>query len=185
MDICKATLLAGVAAASLMLSPPSARFASISSAAAQERHADTTLEELLPSSLEGVALVRESQRGDELSQRNEAFDRMLKELGRAPADFVVASAYALSGLGAEVGAWRIEDIGAERLLPAFVTAVRESSATPLDVEEVLVGGRSVTRIGDAGQLARGPLYVLPSRDVLLFVQTPDAALAAKAVAGFR
>ena len=39
----------------------------------------------------------------------------------------------------------------------------------------------MTRIGDKGQLAQGPLYVIVRGDTLLFVQTPDRALADEAV----
>jgi len=38
----------------------------------------------------------------------------------------------------------------------------------------------VTRIGDPGQLARGPLYVIVRGDTLLFVQTTVPALAEEA-----
>ena len=67
-----------------------------------------------------------------------------------------------------------------RLLPAFRKAVQASSATPLTQAEEVVAGRAVTRIGDPGQLARGPLYVLARGDTLLFVQTPDRGLAEEA-----
>lgn len=183
MRIVRALLLVIAAA---LVSPIFGREAIFSTAAtAQDRHADAGLEALLPSSLAGSALVRESQRGSELARRSPAFDRMLADLDRTPDDFVVASASASGGLAAEVGAWRVAGIDAERLLPALVAAVRQSSTTPVDVTTVEVAGRSVTRVGAPGQLTRGPLYVLPSRDVLLFVQTPDPGLAATAVASFR
>jgi hypothetical protein len=37
------------------------------------------------------------------------------------------------------------------------------------------------RIGDPGQLTRGPLYVIVRHDVLLFVQTTERALAEEAI----
>ncbi len=94
----------------------------------------------------------------------------------------MASAYAQGGgLKAEVGAWRV--IGAEPalLLSGFRQVVQASSTTPLTIAEETIGGRQVTRIGDPGQLTRGPLYVAPRGDTLLFVQTPEPALADEAI----
>ena len=51
--------------------------------------------------------------------------------------------------------------------------MQASSTTPLAQAEEIVAGRAVTRIGDPGQLTRGPLYVFVRGDTLLFVQTPD------------
>jgi hypothetical protein len=48
--------------------------------------------------------------------------------------------------------------------------------------EEILAGRAVTRIGDPGQLTRGPLYVFVRGDTLLFVQTPDRDLAEAAIA---
>jgi hypothetical protein len=67
------------------------------------------------------------------------------------------------------------------LLPSFKTAVQASSTTPLKSVDDVLAGRKVTRIGDLGQLTRGPLYVLVHNNALLFVQTPDRALAEEAI----
>jgi hypothetical protein len=45
----------------------------------------------------------------------------------------------------------------------------------------VLAGRKVTRIGDPGQLTRGPLYVIVRQDALLFVQTTERALAEEAI----
>jgi len=60
--------------------------------------------------------------------------------------------------------------------------MQASSTTPLTIVEETIGGRDVTRIGDPGQLTRGPLYVVVRGDSLLFVQTPEPALAEEAMA---
>src|SRR3990170_4688710 len=57
------------------------------------RHADPDLEALLPDSLNGVHLTRESQLGTDLTRQSDAFDTFLAGLGRTPADFSLASAY--------------------------------------------------------------------------------------------
>jgi hypothetical protein len=60
--------------------------------------------------------------------------------------------------------------------------VQAASTTPLTIAEETLAGRRITRIGDPGQLTQGPLYVVVRGDALLFVQTPERALAAEAIA---
>lgn len=153
-----------------------------SAATAGGRHADPELEALLPTTLGGKPLTVESQAGPELATRSAAFDAFLAGLGRTRADFTLASAYSPGELRAEVGGWRVKGADPRRLLPAFRAAVQASSATPLAQTEETLAGRAVARVGDPGQLARGPLYALARGDTLLFVQTPDRALAEAAIA---
>jgi hypothetical protein len=151
-------------------------------AAGTERHADPTLEALLPTTLGGVALKVESQAGTDLSTRSGPFDAFLAGLGKTRADFSLASAYSQGGdLKAEIGAWRVTGADPAALLPGFRAVLQASSTTPLTVAEETLGGRSVTRIGDPGQLTRGPLYVIVRGETLLFVQTPEPALAEEAM----
>ena len=145
------------------------------------RHADPQLEALLPTRLGGVALTIESQAGTELATNSAAFDAFLAGLGRTRADFSLASAYSQGGLKAEVGAWRVRGADPARLVPGLKKAVQASSTTPLTVARETVAGRAVTRIGDPGQLTQGPLYVFVRGDTLLFVQTPERALAEEAM----
>lgn len=149
--------------------------------AAGTRHADPDLEALLPSSLGGRPLTTESQAGMDLTTNSGPFDSFLSSLGKTRADFTLASAYSQGGLKAEMGAWRVKGADAALLLPAFRTAVQASSTTPLTQVDEIFSGRSVTRIGDPGQLTRGPLYVIVRGDTLLFVQTPERALAEEAM----
>lgn len=149
---------------------------------AAERHGDPALEVLLPTSLGGMPLTVESQLGTELTTQSAAFDNFLASLGRTRADFSLASAYSRGALKARVGAWRVRGADPALMLPSFKTAVQASSKTPLTDAEEMVGGRSVSRIGDPGQLAQGPLYALVRDDALLFVQTTDRALAEEAIA---
>src|SRR5262245_48354586 len=146
-------------------------------AADGQRHADPELEALLPTSLGGVTLTVESQSGDDLATKSAAFDTFLNNLGKTRADFSVASAYATGGLRAEIGAWRVKGADPAQMLQGFKTALQASSATPLTQVDETLGGRAVTRIGDPGQLAHGPLYVVGGGDTLFFVQTPEPTLA--------
>lgn len=164
------SVAAGMAAASLA-----------QSFAAGSRHADPDLEALLPTSLGGVSLTVESQSGTDLSTNSGPFDAFLAGLGKTRADFSVASAYAQGSLKAEIGAWRVRNADPALLLPGFRNAVQGSSTTPLANADETMGNKAVTRIGDPGQLTRGPLYVIVRGDALLFVQTPDRALAEEAM----
>jgi hypothetical protein len=153
----------------------------VTSALAQDRHADPELEALLPTTLGGVTLTIESQAGPDLSTKSAALEKFLASLGKTTGDFTLASAYSHGGLRAEIGAWRVKGADAAALLPGFKMAVQDSSTTPLAQKEEVLAGQIVTRIGDPGQLTRGPLYVFVRGDALLFVQTPDLALAEEAM----
>jgi hypothetical protein len=145
------------------------------------RHADPELEALLPTTLGGVALTIESQAGTDLATKSAAYDAFLSSLGKTRADFSLASAYSRGGLKAEVGAWRVKGADPGLLLSGFKTAVQASSTTPLTKVEDVIAGRKVIRIGDPGQLTRGPLYVFVRADALLFVQTTERVLAEEAM----
>jgi hypothetical protein len=151
------------------------------SAAAADRHADPELEALLPKSLGGVALTVESQSGTELSTNNAAFDAFLKSLGKTRADFVVASASAPGTLRAAVGAWKVKGADQAALIPAFKTVLQASSTTPLTITEEVLSGHPVTKIGEKGELAQGPLYAFARGETLFFVQTPDRASGEEAI----
>jgi hypothetical protein len=146
------------------------------------RHADPALEAMLPQTLGGVALTIESQAGNELATNSAAFDAFLKALGKTRADFSLASAYSARGLKAAVGAWRVKGADPSQLLPGFKVAVQASSTTKLTSADETMAGRTITRIGDPGQLTQGPLYAFVKDDTLYFVQTPDRQLAEEAMA---
>lgn len=145
----------------------------------QDRHADPSLEALLPEVLAGISLTRESQSGADLTRPSDAFDEFLKSLGKQRADFTVASAYA-NGVAAEIGAWRVKGLTAAQLMPGFKVALQASSKSALVIMQTELSGRPATQIGDDNQLARGPLYVTEHADALLFVQSRNAKLAAEA-----
>ena len=59
--------------------------------------------------------------------------------------------------------------------------MQASSTTPLPVTSLELAGRTISRIGDEGDLTRGPLYAYALGEVILFVQSPDVGLAAEAI----
>lgn len=154
--------------------------------ALDDRHADPALEARLPEVLGGVALVRESQRGTQITRQSDAFDAFLASVGATHDDFSLASAYSAGGdLRAQVGAWRVRGADTSKLRDAFVAALQASSTTPLDVADLTLAGTPVTRIGTEGQLTQGSMYAWVDGDTILFVQTPDPELAEEAVAKLR
>lgn len=174
-----AQFVPGAAAATLTTA---GRTPAVIPVAATLRHADPELEALLPTILGGVALTVESQAGPDLSANSAPFDAFLAGLGKTRANFTLASAYAQGGgLKAEVGAWRVKGADTTQLLPGFKQVLQASSTTPLTIADETIAGRAVTRIGDPGQLTRGPIYVVVRGDALLFVETPDPALAEEAL----
>ena len=180
-----------IAAAIMLENSPWAALATVPSVSSSDagivrvsdgaRHDDPDLEAVLPTSLGGVALTVESQAGTDLTTKSDAFDAFLNSLGKTRADFSVASAYTTGGLRAEIGAWRVKGADPTLMLQGFKAALQASSTTPLTQAEESLAGRPITRIGDPGQLAHGPLYVVERGDMLLFVQTPDPALAEEAI----
>jgi hypothetical protein len=145
-------------------------------------HADRALEDLLPTTLQGVSLTHASQRGTDLTRESNALNDMLANLGKTLADFTLASAYSERGeVKGQVGAWRIKGAETSRLVSEFVKSVQASSTTKLDVQVITLGGKSVTQIGSAGQLTQGPLYAYAKDDIILFVESPDPVIAEEAL----
>ena len=158
-----------------------AAFLSIGIAVGADRHAAPDLEALLPETLGGVALTIESQAGADLSTNSAAFDTFLKTLGKTRADFGLASAYAPGSLKAAAGIWRVNGADPKDLLGAFKVALQASSNVPLTIKEEVIAGHPVTQIGAPGELAQGPLYAFVRANMILFVQTPEPALAEEAI----
>lgn len=177
----RSVIWAGKAAGSIFAGTLLAIGMFATAALAAGRHADPGLEALLPRTLGGAVLTVESQAGPALMTNSAAFDTFLRKLGKTRADFTIASAYSQGGLKAQIGAWRVKGGDPGLLLPGFETALQSSSATPLTKAVETLAGREVTRIGDPGQLAQGPLYVVVRGDALLFVQTPESVLAEEAI----
>jgi hypothetical protein len=147
------------------------------------RHVAPELEALLPETLNGTVLTRESQRGTDLSRNSEALAAVLGGMGKTLEDFTIASAYSAGGdLEAQIGLWRIAGADHSKLVPGFIDAVQGSSTTKLTISHADIGGHAVTQVGASGELTQGPLYAYAKDDMILFVQTTDPALAAQAMA---
>lgn len=150
-------------------------------AAADGRHADPQLEALLPATLGGVVLIRESQRGTDLMTSNAVFDGFLASLNKGREDFLVGSAYSNGGLKAAVSSWQVKGADSDKLFSGFKATIQASSKVELSISVETLSGQKVTRIGDPGQLAQGPIYAYADGDAVFFVQTPDRDLAKEAL----
>jgi hypothetical protein len=112
-----------------------------------------------------------------------AFSEVLKGIlaraGKTPADLSFANAQDPTGaLGVEVGAFRVRGLGAPKLRDAIVRSSRPN-APGLAVTSAVVGGKRVTKVVYA---SGATLYLYPNRDVVYYVGTQNAALAARILA---
>ena len=141
-------------------------------------HAAPELEALLPSTIDGHRLAKGSATGAVVLSGNNAFSHVLKGIlaraGRPPADLSFANAQDPS-LGVEVGAFRVVGLAAPPLRNAIVRSTRPN-APGLAVSLRIVGGRRVTRVVYP---SGATLYLYPNRNVVYYVGTQDAALAAR------
>jgi hypothetical protein len=161
-------------------------------------HADPALEARLPDALGGVALTKSSFSGSSMpTQENDktkpTFD-LLGRLGKQPADltFAVAAdprlndaAQAANALPIFLIAYRVQGVSAEDLM-AVLLAVAEKYATQgVEKGTASLGGQTLTTYVDKSIPQAGTNYLVPRGDVLFVIQTPQAALAEKALAALR
>jgi hypothetical protein len=109
-----------------------------------------------------------------------AFSEVLKGIltraGKTPADLSFANAQDPTGaLGIEVGAFRVRGLSAPKLRDAIVRSSRPN-APGLAASSDVVGGKRVTKVVYA---SGATLYLYPHRDVVFYVGTQNAALAAR------
>jgi hypothetical protein len=109
-----------------------------------------------------------------------AFSQVLKGIlaraGKSPADLTFANAQDPTGaLAMEVGAFRVRGLAAPALRDAIVRSTRPN-APGLAVSSALVGGRGVTKVVYA---SGATLYLYPHRNVVYYVGTQSAVLAAR------
>lgn len=142
-----------------------------------DRHADVALEGLLPSQVGGATLEKFSVSGDELitpgSQAQ--FDDFLGRLGKSTSDLAMATAAdPTKVVDGSISAMRVTGADPGALLDAFL-AVQGARENPPLLENVVLGGRNVTRVsfGGAGLIQ----YVHASGDVLFIVAAPNETTA--------
>jgi hypothetical protein len=141
-------------------------------------HTAPKLEALLPSTIDGHRLAKGSATGAVVLSGENAFSHVLKGIlaraGNSPADVTFANAQDPS-LGVEVGAFRVLGLAAPALRDAIVRSTRPN-APGLAVSSRMVGGSRVTKVVYP---SGATLYLYPHRDVVYYVGTQDAELAAR------
>jgi hypothetical protein len=141
-------------------------------------HAAPQLEALLPSTIDGHHLAKGSATGAVVLSGNNAFSHVLKGIlgraGKAPGDLTFANAQN-AALGVEVGAFRVLGLAAPALRDAIVRSTRPN-APALAVSSRIVGSRRVTEVVYP---SGATLYLYPHGDVVYYVGTQDAMLAAR------
>jgi len=146
---------------------------------------DKDLEARLPSQVNGIPLSKYSFSGTSFlasgSSNAQDLIELLKSLGKTPADMSIAFASdAGGGLDVQIGAFRVAGAATDALLAAFLAAT--SKETPGSVMTSMnVGGKAVTQIVDPADATSPPVYVYAKGDILYYLLTPDAALAAAAL----
>jgi len=102
-------------------------------------HGDPALEALLPDSVDGVALTKESRTGVQMGLTDN--DPFLAPFGKHPADLASASAVATQPPMLMVNVVRLRGVAADRLLAAALESVPGDA-----VSHVSLGGRQVTYV---------------------------------------
>lgn len=139
---------------------------------------ETSLEAMLPDELRGITLLKVTVAPDAFEQ--DASTRgLLFRLGASPEDASAAFAVDPTGaLSGQVVALRVAGADSEQLRDEYQAAVEALAGTEL--QEATIGGKDVL----TGQNPEDPtstVYFYARGDVLLFVFTPDRALAAEAL----
>lgn len=129
-------------------------------------HGDPALEALLPDSVDGVALTKQSQTGEQMGMS--ASDPILAAFGKEPADLSRASAIPSHPPLLLVGVQRLRGIPADELLAAVLDAM--SGAT---VTETTLGGHRVTYV-EAGAW---PVWYYASGELLYGVAGMEETVA--------
>lgn len=151
-------------------------------ASASASHAVPALEALLPDSIDGVPLVKDSATGGTVlgaSAWGAAMRTFLAGQGRQPADLRFAQAHDPSGsLDAVLVAVQVPGVPAARVAEAIVAGSR-SDYPSLKASQLMIGGKPTTRVvyGDGGS----DTFLYVHADVVYDVETSTPGVAAAAM----
>jgi hypothetical protein len=130
-------------------------------------HADAALEALLPDSVDGIALAKLSQTGEQRGMTDA--DPLLAAFGKHPADLVIASATPskppLFGIGVE----RLRGVPADQLLAVVLKQMPDAKVT-----RTSLGGRQVTYV----EYGAWPVWYYATGDLLFSVAGQQETVAA-------
>ena len=153
-----------------------------------DSHAVPELEALLPAKVGDVALTRLSLAGRDFystgtDETRARLDDMLAKLGKTVSDLSVADAGDPTGIAVlEVGAFRIAGADSTRLLAEWVASNQGTSPGRVQVSNVTLDGRALTRLVDTGRPVGGTINAFVKGDIIFLVDADDPALLSKALA---
>ena len=137
-------------------------------------HADPALEALLPDSVDGRAVTKESRTGVDMGMTDG--DPLLAAFGKRPADWATASGMAMptpDKPGFSVGVYRLRGVPAE-----LVLAFQLKQMPDAKVSQVSLGGREATYV----ESGAWPVWLYATGDLLYGVGLADEATAARVFA---
>lgn len=146
-------------------------------------HVVPQLEAILPDTLAGVTLAKDSATGDVVlgsSPWGQAMRTFLASVGKQPSDLRFAQAHDPTGsLDAVLVAVQVPGLPAARLADAIVAGSRPDYPE-LEVASLTLGGKPTTRViyGDGGS----DTYLYERDDIVFDVETSTASTAATALA---
>ena len=148
-----------------------------------DMHQAPDLEAEIPGDVNGVTLTKLSFNGAgmaSLGGSSEEFMAVLGTLGKTPADFTAAVATDMGGGSLDVSAIRIAGVDANALYQAFAADVKTNTPN-VQLSQVSLGGRTVTKGVDPSDSSGGAQYVYTKGDTLFVVSTTDEGLATAAI----
>ena len=148
-----------------------------------DSHDAPQLEALLPTELNGTALLVQSWTGDAILSDDgwsTTMTAFLKQAGKATTDLLVAQAYdPTQTLDGSIGVYRIAGIKAAAIRDALIAGWK-SDYPDMVAKEMKLGGRTVTK-GDFGTNSINS-YLFVKGDDVYDIETTDEKIAAAALA---
>ena len=148
-----------------------------------DMHQAPDLEAEIPGDVNGVTLTKLSFNGAgmaSLGGSSEEFMAVLGTLGKTPADFTAAVATDMGTSSLDVSAIRIAGVDANALYQAFAADVKKNTPN-VQLSQVSLGGKTVTKGVDPSDTSGGAQYVYTKGDTLFVVSTTDEGLATAAL----
>jgi hypothetical protein len=136
------------------------------------------LEDLVPSEVGGVKLVKTTVHGPDIGELDpEDAANFAKVLENVEGPLEAFAAVSATGPGLAISAWRMEGTDGDQLGEAFITFVLGLGEA--EVTDVTIGGKEVKRVTPANT---APLHVYVMGEVMFVVQAEDQALVDEAFA---
>lgn len=142
------------------------------------------LEALLPNTLGGAKLTKASMKGSDFvtsAGSSPELKAWLDTVGKSLNDVSAAYAFDLTGtVPSAVFAFRVNGVDNAKLIDALKKSMDTSAKTTLNWTSGNVGGKNVQQVSDPNTTG-STLYVYGTADIVFFVTTKSATIAAEAL----